>query len=111
LRSAAGSGRRHTGRPPLQCGTQCVLHIVLRRSVPCVQFPLPSGNLRRQKVVDIWRDSPQLQEVRSITARQLPTCSTCSHVGTCSRCPGLTYQEGNMRGPSRIAKNPTYARV
>ena len=36
---------------------------------PCVQFPLPSGNVRRTKFVDIWRDSPQLKEVRSITLR------------------------------------------
>jgi radical SAM protein with 4Fe4S-binding SPASM domain len=67
---------------------------------PCVQFPLPSGNVRRMKFVDIWRSSPQLKEVRSIRARDLPTCSTCAHVGTCTRCPGLAYMEGNMRGPS-----------
>src|SRR5205814_1110275 len=23
---------------------------------PCVQFPLPSGNVRQQKFIDIWRD-------------------------------------------------------
>jgi AdoMet-dependent heme synthase len=67
---------------------------------PCVQFPLPSGNVRRKKFLDIWRDSSELNEVRSIRARDLPTCSTCAHVGTCSRCPGLAYMEGNMRGPS-----------
>ena len=67
---------------------------------PCVQFPLPSGNVRRQKFIDIWRNSSELSEVRSIHARDLPVCSACSHVGTCSRCPGLAYMEGNMRGPS-----------
>jgi radical SAM protein with 4Fe4S-binding SPASM domain len=67
---------------------------------PCVQFPLPSGNVRKQKFLDIWRHSTQLQEVRSITTRDLPVCSTCAHGGTCSRCPGLAYMEGNMRGPS-----------
>lgn len=67
---------------------------------PCVQFPLPSGNIRRQKFLDIWRNSPQLNEVRSIRAKDLPTCSSCAHVGTCTRCPGLAYMEGNMRGPS-----------
>ena len=64
---------------------------------PCVQFPLPSGNVRRQKFMDIWRDSPELNEVRSIRAKDLPVCSTCRHVGTCTRCPGLAYMEGNMR--------------
>src|ERR1700756_1849319 len=24
----------------------------------------------------------------------------CSHVGSCTRCPGLAFMEGNMRGPS-----------
>ncbi|MGH9529831.1 MAG: radical SAM/SPASM domain-containing protein [Terriglobales bacterium] len=67
---------------------------------PCVQFPLPSGNLRKQKFIDIWRNSNELKEVRSIRAKHLPVCSTCSHVGTCSRCPGLAYMEGSMRGPS-----------
>ncbi len=67
---------------------------------PCVQFPLPSGNVRRQKFIDIWRHSSELNEVRSIQARDLPVCSSCSHVGTCTRCPGLAYMEGNMRGPS-----------
>ncbi len=67
---------------------------------PCVQFPLPSGNLREQRFIDIWRNSTELKEVRSIRAKHLPVCSTCSHVGTCSRCPGLAYMEGSMLGPS-----------
>jgi AdoMet-dependent heme synthase len=67
---------------------------------PCVQFPLPSGNVRQHKFLDIWHHSPQLNEVRSIRARDLPVCSTCAHVGTCTRCPGLAYMEGSMRGPS-----------
>jgi radical SAM protein with 4Fe4S-binding SPASM domain len=67
---------------------------------PCVQFPLPTGNIRQQKFLDIWNYSPQMQEVRSIQHKDLTTCSSCSHVGTCSRCPGLAYMEGSMRGPS-----------
>jgi AdoMet-dependent heme synthase len=78
---------------------------------PCVQFPLPSGNVRRQKFLDIWRDSPQLKEVRSIRAKDLPTCSTCSHVGTCTRCPGLAYMEGNMRGPSTADCEKSFQRT
>jgi radical SAM protein with 4Fe4S-binding SPASM domain len=78
---------------------------------PCVQFPLPSGNVRRQKFLDIWRYSPQLREVRSIRARDLPTCSTCSHVGTCTRCPGLAYMEGNMRGPSTADCEKSFQRT
>jgi AdoMet-dependent heme synthase len=78
---------------------------------PCVQFPLPSGNVRRQKFVDIWRDSPQLAEVRSIRLRDMPTCSGCTHGGTCTRCPGLAYLEGDMRGPSYQDCEKSYART
>src|SRR4029077_4814809 len=78
---------------------------------PCVQFPLPTGNVRRQKFIDIWKHSPQMNEVRSITLGDLPTCSTCSHGGTCSRCPGLAYMEGNMRGPSAQDCEKSYART
>jgi radical SAM protein with 4Fe4S-binding SPASM domain len=78
---------------------------------PCVQFPLPSGNVRRTKFVDIWRDSPQLQEVRSITLRDMPSCSKCTHGGTCTRCPGLAYLEGNMRGPSSQDCEKSFART
>ena len=67
---------------------------------PCVQFPLPTGNVRQQKFLDIWRHSPQLAEVRSIRTNDLVTCSICAHAGTCTRCPGLAYMEGDMRGPS-----------
>jgi len=78
---------------------------------PCVQFPLPSGNVRRMKFVDIWRDSPQLNEVRSIKLRDMPACSKCTHGGTCTRCPGLAYLEGNMRGPSYQDCEKSYART
>jgi radical SAM protein with 4Fe4S-binding SPASM domain len=78
---------------------------------PCVQFPLPSGNIRRQRLLDIWRNSPELNEVRSIRAKDLPVCSTCSHVGTCTRCPGLAYMEGSMRGPSTADCEKSFQRT
>jgi radical SAM protein with 4Fe4S-binding SPASM domain len=78
---------------------------------PCVQFPLPSGNVRRQKFLDIWWGSQQLKEVRSIRARDLSTCPSCAHIGTCSRCPGLAYMEGNMRGPSTADCEKSFQRT
>jgi radical SAM protein with 4Fe4S-binding SPASM domain len=65
-----------------------------------VQFPLPTGNLRGQRFADVWQQSPQMNAVREIKVRDLPTCSSCSFMTTCTRCPGLAYMEGNMRGPS-----------
>jgi radical SAM protein with 4Fe4S-binding SPASM domain len=76
-----------------------------------VQFPLPTGNVRKQKFLDIWRYSPQMNDVRSIRPRELPVCSTCSHIGTCTRCPGLAYMQGDMRGPSAQDCEKSYART
>jgi len=78
---------------------------------PCVQFPLPTGNLRQQKFLAIWNDSPEMNEVRSIRLKDLSTCSGCGHVGGCSRCPGLAYMEGNMRGPSSADCEKSFART
>lgn len=78
---------------------------------PCVQFPLSTGNVRRERFVDIWRDSSQMNEVRSIRLKHLPTCSSCSHISSCSRCPGLAYMEGNMRGPSSQDCEKSFART
>jgi AdoMet-dependent heme synthase len=78
---------------------------------PCVQFPLPSGNVRKTRFLDIWQHSPQLQEVRSITVSDLQGCSSCTHGSSCSRCPGLAYLEGNMRGPSIQDCEKSFART
>jgi len=78
---------------------------------PCVQFPLPSGNVRKQRFLDIWNLSPQLNEVRSIQAKHLTVCSSCSHVSSCTRCPGLAYLEGSMRGPSSADCEKSYYRT
>jgi radical SAM protein with 4Fe4S-binding SPASM domain len=78
---------------------------------PCVQFPLPTGNVRREHFIDIWRHSTQMNEVRSIRVKDLPTCSSCTHASSCSRCPGLAYMEGNMRGPSSQDCEKSFART
>jgi radical SAM protein with 4Fe4S-binding SPASM domain len=78
---------------------------------PCVQFPLPTGNVREKKFLDIWNYSPQMNEVRSITLRDLSGCSVCVHGGTCTRCPGLAFMEGNMRGPSTADCEKSFART
>ena len=78
---------------------------------PCVQFPLLSGNVRKTRFLDIWRNSEQLKAVRSIRMSDLQGCSTCVHGGSCSRCPGLAYLEGNMRGPSIQDCEKSYART
>jgi len=78
---------------------------------PCVQFPLSCGNVRDQRFIDIWRHSERLKEVRSIRLRDLSSCSKCAHGGSCTRCPGLAFMEGNMRGPSTQDCEKSFART
>ena len=78
---------------------------------PCVQFPYKVGSVREQRFIDIWRDSPQLNEVRAIRVSDLQGCSSCVHGSSCTRCPGLAYLEGNMRGPSIQDCEKSYART
>ncbi len=78
---------------------------------PCVQFPYKVGNVREQNFVDIWQASPELNDVRSIRVSDLDGCSSCIHGSSCSRCPGLAYLEGNMRGPSIQDCEKSFART
>jgi AdoMet-dependent heme synthase len=78
---------------------------------PCVQFPYPCGNVRDRRFIEIWRQSTELNEVRSIRTRDLPVCSRCIHTANCTRCPGLAYMEGNMRGPSIQDCEKSFART
>jgi AdoMet-dependent heme synthase len=78
---------------------------------PCVQFPLPTRNVRRQRFIDIWRHSSQMKEVRSIRVKDLTTCTQCSPVSNCTRCPGLAYREANMRGPSSQDCEKSFAKT
>ena len=80
-------------------------------SFPCVQFPYKVGSVREQAFIDIWRDSPQLNDVRSIRVSDLHGCSSCVHGSSCTRCPGLAYLEGNMRGPSIQDCEKSFART
>lgn len=78
---------------------------------PCVQFPIACGNLRERSFGEIWRNSATLNEVRLIRVRNLPTCSACAHANSCTRCPGLAYMEGDMRGTSRADCEKSFART
>jgi AdoMet-dependent heme synthase len=78
---------------------------------PCVQFPLSCGNVRQERFGDIWLHSERLNEVRAIRLSDLRGCSKCAHGATCTRCPGLAFMEGDMRGPSIADCEKSFART
>jgi len=78
---------------------------------PCVQLPVWCGSVGRQRFIEIWRDSPQMKDVRSTRLGDLPACSRCSHAASCSRCPGLAFMAGDIRGPSVQDCENSYART
>jgi radical SAM protein with 4Fe4S-binding SPASM domain len=61
---------------------------------PCVQMPLPTGNLRRQRFDEIWYGSSEMRRVRGIRESHLKICAGCSIRQYCERCPGLAQMEG-----------------
>jgi hypothetical protein len=52
-----------------------------------------------------------MNDVRSIRLKDLTTCTSCTHVSSCSRCPGLAFMEGNRRGPSSQDCDRSFART
>jgi len=78
---------------------------------PCVQLPLLCGRIGQQRFLDIWRESPRMKEIRAMRRGDLPVCSQCSHAASCWRCPGLALLAGDLRGPSVLDCERSYART
>lgn len=57
---------------------------------PCTFLPIKVGNIREQSLIDIWRNSPILKELRN---RELlkGECGECSYRDTCGGCRGRAY--------------------
>lgn len=71
---------------------------------PCVQMPLPTGNVRKESFSEIWYGSRGMNRVRSVRESDLEICFTCSIRRFCQRCPGLAFMEdGDLAGPSERA--------
>ncbi|MEW5950153.1 MAG: PqqD family peptide modification chaperone [Thermodesulfobacteriota bacterium] len=71
---------------------------------PCVQLPINCGNLRQKLFTEIWENSSELLQFRSITLSQLPKCFECTFFQYCRLCIGLNYvEEGDMFLPSKRA--------
>jgi radical SAM protein with 4Fe4S-binding SPASM domain len=74
------------------------------RLYPCLQIPVPLGNLKKASFSRLWRNSPWLKKWRHSKLSELEQCSGCGYAPTCSRCPGISLlEEGDIMAPNKSA--------
>lgn len=65
---------------------------------PCVFIPIKIGNIREDRLVDIWRNSPVLKLIRDRDAFE--GCGTCEYKNICGGCRARAYGYfGELQGP------------
>ena len=101
LRAASAADEDVTGRLPCSAGHSACYISPYGDVYPCVQFPLPSGNVRQQH---FHRHLEAFAAAGGGPLDPRPGPAGVLEVARTSadarRCPGLAYMEGNMRGPS-----------
>lgn len=75
------------------CGAGVVLARIMVDGyvAPCVTLPVRVGNLREQRLADIWRDSPFLHRLRDRANIAAGNCSACELKGTCGGCRAVSF--------------------
>ena len=70
---------------------------------PCIQMPIPLGNIARQHFERIWHGHTA-QRLRAVSQGEPAQCNACDISGYCLRCSGAALLEGNgLLGPSPSA--------
>ena len=92
---------------PRACNAgRSVMHVSPDGSVyPCGPFPLAAGNVREQPLGEIWRRSPLMERVRSLTGADYGVCRGCRYLLRCNGC--LAMGQGLARGrvhPCRLSR-------
>lgn len=71
------------------------------RLYPCLAFPWEVGDLRKESLQNILKNSESLSFFRSLRGDEFKTCFDCRDSFLCARCAGLAYLEkGDLLGPS-----------
>lgn len=83
--------------PPL-VGSTCKRHLyslVIRPNgdvCPCVGVDKPVGNIRHDRLDNLLKNDPLLDDLRNIYDRIKGTCRTCNFNGQCYGCRGNAFQ-------------------
>lgn len=89
--------REWTPQPPL-AGDICLRHQfscyvnAFGDVMPCVGVTLPVGNIRKNRLADILRDSEVMQDLKNYTQTIKGPCATCDKNESCYGCRGAAYQ-------------------
>lgn len=66
---------------------------------PCVFMSIPVGDLKKQKFIDIWSDSPVLKELRE-RGNLKGHCGKCEYRAICGGCRARAYAYfGDLKAP------------
>ena len=90
-------GIEWTPQPPL-VGTRCLRHQfsclinAWGDVLPCVGVTISVGNVRRQPLADILRDSEVIQDLREYRKTIKGPCAACEKAMECYGCRGTAYQ-------------------
>ncbi|MBI4802484.1 MAG: radical SAM protein [Elusimicrobia bacterium] len=71
---------------------------------PCLQIPVPLGNLKKTPFLRLWKNSPWLKKWRGSKLSDLKQCAACRYASVCSRCPGISLlEEDDIMAPNKSA--------
>ena len=90
---------------PMMCGADTGLVIQPDGTViPCVSLAgFRLGNVRDNKLAEIWRDSAERRAGLRLRWGDQPRCSGCDLLADCRRCPATGYIEhGDFTTPSAL---------
>jgi len=71
---------------------------------PCVEWNELLGDIRKESLTDIWKNSSRLKEIQGLRIKDYKKCLSCRYLGICSICPGLNLRDNNdIYKPSELA--------
>jgi radical SAM protein with 4Fe4S-binding SPASM domain len=107
LRNRKKRGDAPTGKNPGSCNAaKSVMSISPDGSVyPCGPFPVLAGNIRADRLAEIWRNAPLMRRVRSLRDADYGACPDCRYETACAGCLAMGYglSAGRMY-PCRVAR-------
>lgn len=79
---------------------------------PCIGAPIPSGNIREERLDVIWKSSKELNKIRNYSLEDFKECSTCDLIESCSRSSGSAFiNTGEYTACDPVALEHAKARV